>query len=245
MATVQRLYLLLPNHKCPNKKNCPFHPPEEQLEEEEAEVQIVSKRRAMSLASHEDRLISEQLLAEKLAKINQQIATSLVDGNKLHCPRKTSHDITLPLLELEHLKSQHAAYEESLTLPGSTREESVASDYDSTMTLDSGVMFDSYSDRDMEVEEELLPLIQEEIIIPDFIEPKQTEYVVWGELIVYTHIFAGIAGQHSPHIHITSCSSFCCSLYLYMQHKFSQFAPLFYVLFFSIVFMNLISPYKL
>ncbi|BFZ15552.1 hypothetical protein BsWGS_18591 [Bradybaena similaris] len=160
-VNVQKLYLLLPNHKCPNKKNCPFHPPEEQEEElEEAEVTLVNKRRAMSLASHE--MITEQLLAEKLAKINQQISSNLLEGHKLHFPRKTSHDITLPSAEIDRLRFDHYS-SESVPGAGSTREESVASDYD----LDSGVTFDSCSDREMD--EESLPLIQEEVVVPDIV----------------------------------------------------------------------------
>ncbi|KAK0067332.1 titin-like isoform X1, partial [Biomphalaria pfeifferi] len=167
MATMQKLYLLLPNHKCPNKKHCPFHPPEEQEDElEEAEITIVSKRRSFSLTANE-REISDQLLAEKLAKINQQISSNLVEGNHLHFPRKTSHDITLQHHELEKIRAEHAYYEETLPLSTSTREQSVASDYESVMTLDSGVMFDSCSDREMENDEESLPLIQEEILVPE------------------------------------------------------------------------------
>lgn len=160
MQAVQRLYLLLPNHKCPNKKNCPFHPPEEQEEELEEAEMTFTKRRSIS---YDDRMISEQLLAEKLAKINQQISSNLLEGNKLHFPRKTSHDITLPTTDLDRLRFDHASSVETFPAASSTREESVASDYD----LDSGVTFDSCSDR--EFEEESLPLIQEEIIVPDVV----------------------------------------------------------------------------
>ena len=34
MKATQRLYLLLPNHKCP-QKDCPFHPPEDKTKDEE------------------------------------------------------------------------------------------------------------------------------------------------------------------------------------------------------------------
>lgn len=106
-------------------------------------------------------MITEQLLAEKLAKINQQISSNLLEGHKLHFPRKTSHDITLPSAEIDRLRFDH--YSESVPGAGSTREESVASDYD----LDSGVTFDSCSDREMD--EESLPLIQEEVVVPDIV----------------------------------------------------------------------------
>ncbi|KAH9498297.1 hypothetical protein Btru_006474 [Bulinus truncatus] len=175
MAGVQKLYLLLPNHKCPNKKHCPFHPPEEQEDElEEAEITIVSKRRSFSLAANE-REISDQLLAEKLAKINQQISSNLLENNLLHLPRKTSHDITLLHHELERVRAEHASYEETLPLASSTREQSVASDYESVLTLDSGVMFDSCSDREMEAEEDSLPLIQEEMLVSEVAPPEEIE----------------------------------------------------------------------
>ena len=40
VRATQRLYQLLPNHKCP-QKDCPFHPPEEATLPEEEEVQAL------------------------------------------------------------------------------------------------------------------------------------------------------------------------------------------------------------
>ena len=172
-----KLYLLLPNHKCPNPKNCPFHPPEGQEDEVEegAELTVpVNKKRAMSLASWEDATQSEKLLREKLAKINQQISSRLEDSHKLHLPRKTSQDISMSDLSM---RSELSVSTETIVgAATSTREQSVASDYESTLTLDSGVMFDSCSDREME-EEEPLPLIQEEVVVPEVVLPKELEYV--------------------------------------------------------------------
>ncbi|GFO38542.1 titin [Plakobranchus ocellatus] len=171
----EKLYLLLPNHQCPNKKNCPFHPPEEQEEEAEEGPELaapVNKKRALSLASWEDQGASEKLLAEKLAKINQQISSRLEESHKLHLPRKTSHDINMPD---PGMRSEFSVSTETIVAAStSTREQSVASDYESTLTLDSGVMFDSCSDREME-EDEPLPLIQEEVVVPDVALPEELE----------------------------------------------------------------------
>ena len=69
-AATQRLYLLLPNHKCPNKKGCPFHPPDEEEEElEEAEVTMPVNRRLSYVPPVEDKAMTEKLIAERLAKI--------------------------------------------------------------------------------------------------------------------------------------------------------------------------------
>lgn len=176
---MQKLYLLLPNHKCPNKKGCPFHPPEElEDEDEEAEIFLVNKRRSNSVEA--DREISQEKLAAKLASINSEINSRLLDAHKLHMPRKTSHDISITSTELHELtvirdttesmyETSTEASETEITIPlNSTREESVASDYDygSTLTLDSGVMFDSWSDAEY-MEEEPLPLIEEELDVAD------------------------------------------------------------------------------
>ena len=78
MAGVQKLYLLLPNHKCPNKKECPFHPPEEQeAEEAETDHRTPVNRRMSWAPPVEDKALIDRLIAEKLAKIT---------GRKSSCP---------------------------------------------------------------------------------------------------------------------------------------------------------------
>ncbi|KAK3802354.1 hypothetical protein RRG08_034500 [Elysia crispata] len=201
----EKLYLLLPNHQCPNPKNCPFHPPEEQEGQPEEGPELsapVNKKRALSLASWEDSGASEKLLAEKLAKINQQISSRLEDGHKLHLPRKTSQDISTSDLSV---RSELSISTETIVgAASSTREHSVASDYESSLTLDSGVTFDSCSDREME-EDEPLPLIQEEVVVPDVVVPEELQLKNGEPLVEDVNHKASIQeGEATLQIHVLS-----------------------------------------
>ncbi|KAL8593184.1 hypothetical protein ACOMHN_009839 [Nucella lapillus] len=101
----QKLYLLLPNHDCP-QKDCPFHPPaEEQTMEEEDGV------------------------TETLTRL-QQIGATVPEGGGL----------MLPPPRLFHKTDIEEESKDSFSeITIDTREESIASDYESIMTVDSGM----------------------------------------------------------------------------------------------------------
>ena len=103
MKATQRLYLLLPNHKCP-QKDCPFHPPEDKTKEEEEPEE------------------------ETLTKL-QEIGAGVQQGGLMSAP---------PPPPPPPKKPPEAEPEDDGVSKDYFSEITIDSDYESTMTLDSG-----------------------------------------------------------------------------------------------------------
>ena len=112
MKATQRLYMLLPNHKCP-QKDCPFHPPGENTqEEEEPATETLTQLREIGASVQEGGLMSMMMMAPP-------------PPQPPPAPPKEAED-------------DGVSKDDFSELTVDTGEESMASDYESTLTLDSG-----------------------------------------------------------------------------------------------------------